>query len=103
MVALKSQALTGSPKYLILLGLVLLSDVILLEKSDNMFLPISAPKPFNKPPSLKPIAESTDAPMASPLATPEPTIPSSIMFFNNGFDMLPGTAGAPNVLDCMIP
>ena len=44
-VALKSKALIGSPKYRILLGLVLLSSVILLAKSDDMFLPISAPKP----------------------------------------------------------
>ena len=66
-------------------------------------LHISAPKPLNKPPSLKPVAESTDAPMASPLATPAPSISSITMFFNNGFDMLPDTAGAPNVLDSMVP
>ena len=54
MVALKSKAEIGSPKYRILSGLVLVSDVILLAKSDDMCLPISAPKPDNKPPSLKP-------------------------------------------------
>ena len=37
-VALKSKALVGSPKYLILSGDVLLPDVILLEKSDYFFL-----------------------------------------------------------------
>ena len=36
-VALKSKALIGSPKYRILLGLVLVSDVILLEKSNDIF------------------------------------------------------------------
>ena len=66
-------------------------------------LPISAPKPLNKPPSLKPIAESTDAPMASPPATPAPTISCLTMFFNNGDFNLPGKAGAPNVLLCISP
>ena len=37
-VAVKSKALIGSPKYLIPSGEVLVSDVILLEKSDDMFL-----------------------------------------------------------------
>ena len=69
-----SQAEIGSPKYLILSGDVLVSDVILLAKSVDTFLPISAPKPLNNPPSLKPVAESTDAPMARPPATPAPTI-----------------------------
>ena len=71
----------GSPKYLILSGDVLVSDVILLAKSVDTFLPISAPKPDNNPPSLKPVAESTVAPMASPPATPAPTISSLTMFF----------------------
>ena len=79
--ALKSKALTGSPKYRILLSLVLLSSVILLAKSDDTLLPISAPKPLNTPPSAKPIAESADAPMANPLAAPAPTISCLIMFF----------------------
>ena len=73
-VALKSKAEIGSPKYRILLGLVLLSGVILLEKSDDMFLPISAPKPLNKPPSENPIAASADVPIANPPATPAPII-----------------------------
>ena len=73
--------------------------VILLAKSLDTFLPISAPKPINKPPSLKPVAESADAPMASPPATPAPTISSLTMFFNNGFHMLPDTVGEPSVLD----
>ena len=73
-VALKSKALIGPPKYMILLGLVLLSSVILFAKSDDMLLPISAPKPLNKPPSENPIAESADAPVANPPATPAPTI-----------------------------
>ena len=81
MVALKSNALIGSPKYLILSGDVLVSDAILLAKSVDTFLPISAPKPLNNPPSLKPVAESTDAPMASPPATPAPTISALTMFF----------------------
>ena len=98
-VALKSNIETGSPKYLILSGGVLVSDVILLEKSDDIFLLISAPKPDNKPPSLKPIAVSADAPMANPPATPAPTISSLTMFFINGFDMLPDTVGLPKVLD----
>ena len=79
-VLLKSNTETGSPKYLILLGLVLLSDLILLGKSVDTFLPISAPKPVNKPASAKPIAESADAPMDSPLAAPTPTISFLTMF-----------------------
>ena len=79
--ALKSKALIGSPRYSILLGLVLLSSVILLAKSDDMFLLISAPEPLNKPPSENPIAESADAPMASPLAAPTPTFSFLIRFF----------------------
>ena len=77
-VALKSKALIGSPKYLILSGDVLVFDVILLTKSVETFLPISVPKPVNKPPSLKPVAESADAPMANPPATPAPTISSYV-------------------------
>ena len=80
-VALKSSIEIGSPKYLILSGDVLVSDVILLAKSDDTFFLILAPKPVNTPPSLKPVAEYADAPIASPLATPAPTISSLIMFF----------------------
>ena len=46
----------GSQKYRILFGLVLVSDVIILAKSLDTFLPISAPKLDNKPPSLNPAA-----------------------------------------------
>ena len=80
-VALKPKAEIGPPKYLILSGDALVSDVILLAKSLDTFLPISVPKPLNKPPSLKPVAESADAPMASPPATPPATISSLTMFF----------------------
>ena len=52
-----------------------------IRKSVETFLPISAPKPDNKPPSLNPIAESTVVPMANPPATPAPTISSLTMFF----------------------
>ena len=96
-VALKPNIEAGSPKYLTLPGDVLVSGVILLAKSVETFLPISAPKPDNKPPSLKPVAESTVVPMANPPAAPPATI-SSLIFFNNGFDMLPDTTGAPNDL-----
>ena len=81
MVALKSNIEAGSPKYLILSGDVLVSDVILLAKSFDTFLPISAPKPDNKPPSLKPVALSADAPIDNPPATPPATISSLPMFF----------------------
>ena len=57
-VLLKSKALIGSPKYLILSGDILLPSVILLAKSLDIFLPMPAPKPLNEPPSAKPIAES---------------------------------------------
>ena len=80
-VELKPNIEIGSPKYLILSGDVLVSDVILLAKSVETFLPISAPKPDNKPPSLKPVAESTVVPMANPPATPPATISSLTMFF----------------------
>ena len=80
-VLLKSNIEPGSPKYVILSGDVLVSDVILSAKSVETFLPISAPKPDNKPPSLKPIAESTVAPAANPPATPPPTISSLTVFF----------------------
>ena len=105
-VALKSKAEIGSPKYRILSGEELVYDVILLAKSVETFLPISAPKPVNKPPSLKPVAVSADAPIYHIPATPPATISSLTMFFkkeNNGFDMLPDTVGAPNVLFCIIP
>ena len=61
-------------------GLVLVSDVILLARSVEIFLPISAPKPNNNPPSEKPTAESTVVPIASPPATPAPTVSSLTMF-----------------------
>ena len=103
-VLLKSNIETGSPTYLILPGLVLVSDVTLLAKSvETFFLPISAPIPVNKPPSLKPKALSADAPIANPPAAPAVTISSLTMFLNNGFEMLPDTVGAPNVLLCIIP
>ena len=81
MVELKSNIEIGSPKYLILSGDVLVSDVILSAKSVETFLPISVPEPVNNPPSEKPIAESADAPIDSPPATPAPTISSLTMFF----------------------
>ena len=96
---MKSNIKVGSPKYLILSGDVLVSDVILSAKSVDTFLPIPVPKPINNPPSEKPIAESADAPIDNPPATPAPTISSLTMFFDNGFDMLPDTVGLPNVLD----
>ena len=80
MVALKSNIETGSPKYLILSGDVLVSDVILLAKSFDTFLPISAPKPVNNPQSLKPMALSADAPIDNPPAAPAVIISFLIMF-----------------------
>ena len=80
-VALKSKAEIGSPKYLIRLGLVFLSSVILLAKSVETFSPISPPKPINKPPSENPIAASAVVPMDTPPATPAPTISFLTMFF----------------------
>ena len=45
--------------------------------------------------------------MANPPAIPPATMSSLTMFFSflirNGFDMLPDTVGAPNVLLCIIP
>ena len=75
------------------------SSVILLAKSVETLLPISAPKPLNNPPSEKPIAESTDAPMANPSAAPAPTILFLAMFFSIGDFILPLTTGAPTVFD----
>ena len=67
---------------------------------------MSAPNPVNKPPSENPIAESADAPMATPPATPK----SNIEFLKIGLPSSPkrlpkllDTVGAPNVLDCTIP
>ena len=78
--------------------------MILLAKSLDTFLQISAPKPLNNPPSAKPTAESADVPMANPPAAPAPTISSLTMFLlNNGDVILPETIGAPNVLDWTIP
>ena len=71
---------TGSPKYRVLSGDVLVSYVILLAKSDDTFLSISAPKPVNKPPSLKPVALSIDAHVDTPPAAPAPTISSYVFF-----------------------
>ena len=96
-VALKPKAEIGSPRYLILSGDVLVSSVILLAKSVETFLLISAPKPLNDPPSEKTIAESADAPMANPPAAPALTNSFLTMFFNNGLDMLPEAVGDPNV------
>ena len=94
---------TGSPKYLVLSGDVLVSDVILLAKSVETFLPISAPKQVNNPPSLNPVAVSADAPIDNPPAAPAVNISSLTICFNNGFEMLPDTVGAPSVLDRTIP
>ena len=41
--------------------------------------------------------------MAGPPATPAEISSFLTMFLNNGFDMLPGTVGEPNDLDCIIP
>ena len=79
-VLLKSNTEIGPPKYLILSGDVLVSGVILLAKSYT-FLHISAPKPVNKPPSLKPKTLSIVPPMANPPAAPAPTILFLTMFF----------------------
>ena len=99
-VALKSKAEIGSPKYRIRLGLVLVSDVTLLAKSLDTSLPTSAAQPIKTTAPLKPIAKSTVVPMANPPATPPATISSlTIFLFNDGLDMLPDTVGAPKVLD----
>ena len=81
-VLLTSNIETGSPKYRVLSCDVLVSYVILLAKSLDTFLPISAPRPFNIPPSEIPIAASADAPMANPPAAPAVTISSLTMFFS---------------------
>ena len=95
-------ALIGSPKYQILSGLVLLSSVNLLAISVEIFLPIPAPKPVNTPPSENPIAESADALMATPPATPKSKMPSLTIVLPSLpklLPILPLTTGAPNVLD----
>ena len=100
--ALKSIALIGSPKYRILSGIVLLYYVTLLAISVEISLPISAPKPVNTPPSENPIAESADAPMATPPATPKSKMPSLTIVLPSlpkQLPILPLTTGAPNVLD----
>ena len=97
-----SKTLIGSPKYLIPSGLVLLYYVNLLAISVEIFLPISAPIPVKRPPSAKPIAESADAPMVNPPATPK----SNIEFLTidlpkspNDDLKLPDTVGEPKVSD----
>ena len=80
-----------------------MSDVILLAKSVDTFLPISAPKAVNNPLSLKPIALSKAPLTAKPPIIPACSIPSLTTFFNTGFDILPDTTGAPNVLLWIIP
>ena len=62
-------------------GDVFVSSVLLFAKSVETFLPISLPKTVNTPSSAKPIAESADAPMDTPPATPTPTISSLTMSF----------------------
>ena len=94
--------LIGSPKHRILPGDVLLSEVNLLAISVETFLPISAPKPVNEPPSGYPVAESADALVANP-----PAIPAAIIFFltidlptlPKRLPKLLDTVGAPKVLD----
>ena len=86
----------------ILSGDVLLSEVNLLAISVETFLPISAPKPVNKPPSENPIAEAADAPVVNP-----PAIPAAIISFltidlptlPKRLPKLSHTVGAPKVLD----
>ena len=66
------------------------------------FLFISAPIPVKRPPPAKPIAESADAPMANPPATPAPIILSLIIVLPSLpklLPILPLTTGAPKVLD----
>ena len=99
LLALKPSIEIGSPKYRIISGGVLLSGVNLSAISVETFLPISAPKPLNNPPSEKPIAESTDAPMANPQAAPAPNISLLIMCFSIGGFILPPATGAPNSFD----
>ena len=100
LLALKSIALIGSPKYRILSGLVLLYPVNLLAISVEIFLPISAPIPVKSPPSTKPIAESAEALVANPPATPAPIISSFIIVLQTLPKRLPkllDTVGAPKV------
>ena len=68
-------------KNIILSGLVLVYDVILLAKSVDICLPISAPKPVNKPAPLKPTAESAGARIYPIQETPAVTMSSLTMFF----------------------
>ena len=101
-VALKSIALIGSPKYGILSGLVLLFSVYLLAISVETFLLITAPKQVSTPPSENPIAESADALMATPPATPKSKMPSLTIVLQSLpklLPILPLTSGTPNVLD----
>ena len=96
--ALKPKTEIGSPKYRIMSDDVLVSSVILLAKSLDTFLPISAPIPVKRPPSEKPIAESADAPMANPPAALAFTNSFSTMSFSIGDFIFPLTTGAPDVL-----
>ena len=99
--ALKPIAIIGSPKD-ILSGIVLLSSVNLLAISVETFLHISAPKPVYKPKTTKSTAESADAPVANPPATPAPIISFLIIDLQNWqkrLPQLPLTTGAPMVLD----
>ena len=67
---------------------------------------MSAPNPVNKPPSENQIAESADAPMATPPATPKSNIEFLKADLPNSPKRLPkllDSAGAPNVSDCTIP
>ena len=79
--ALKSNIETGSPKYIILSGYVLVYYVNLLAISVPICLPISEPIPVKRPPSEKPIPASTDAPIYPIPAAPAPTISSLTVFF----------------------
>ena len=98
--ALKSNIETGSPKYLILSGLVLVSSVILLAKSLDTFLPTSVPKALNNP-------LSTISRCACSYSTSKTCsyyfVLNYVSFLNNGGFIFPETVGAPNDLDWTIP
>ena len=74
----------------------------MLAISVETVLPISAPIPVKRPPPEKQIAESADAPMANPLATPKYNIEFLIIglpISPNDDPKLPDTVGGPTVLD----